>query len=93
MKKVILLVAFGVTGLISAKNSVKKEFNEKENAAQEAKTLRLCGICITYYDSAGNVSDIKFFTSDQPNLNSCMAWQNGQIAAVQQAGYNVSVNP
>lgn len=92
MKKIILLAAFGVAGLVSAKGTDSKKAEKvilkKETKAK--KPLRLCGVSVVYYDSAGNIKDVKFLTSDQPTLDACQSWQRGQIAAIQQAGYSIS---
>lgn len=92
MKKIILLAAFGVAGLVSAKNTVSKKSEsvtiKKEKKAK--KPFRLCGVTVVYYNSQGMISDVKFLTSDQPTLESCQAWQKNQVAAIKQAGYSIS---
>lgn len=92
MKKIILVAALGVAGLVSAKSSISKK-NEntiikKENKLK--KIFRLCGVSVVYYDGAGNIKDVKFFTSDQPTLEACQSWQRNQVAAIKQAGYSIS---
>ncbi|MCY0967995.1 hypothetical protein [Chryseobacterium wangxinyae] len=92
MKKIILLAAFGVAGLVSANGTTSKKIErvilKKEIKAK--KPLRLCGVSVVYYDSAGNIKDVKFLTSDQPTLETCQNWQRNQVAAIQQAGYSIS---
>ena len=89
MKKIILLAAFGAAGLVSAKDAIYKK-TEKAPLKKEIKPVKLCGVSVVYYDGAGNIKDVKFLTSDQPNLEACQNWQRNQVAAIQQAGYSIS---
>jgi len=85
MRKILILAAFGVAGLVSANGK-----SERKPEIKHAKVVfQLCGVMVTYYNSAGRVTDQKWFTSDQPTLNSCMAYQAGVIANLRSQGYNV----
>ncbi|PIF46184.1 hypothetical protein CLU96_3207 [Chryseobacterium sp. 52] len=85
MKKMILLAAFGVAGLMGAKETVE---NKVESNSAKA-VFQLCGVIVTYYNSQNEVIDQKWFTSEQPDLTSCMAYQAGVIANLRSQGYNV----
>jgi hypothetical protein len=87
MKKTLLLAAFGVAGLVSAKDNgnVAKETGKKEKTEQKA-AVQQCGVVITYW-SGGQVVGQETVYSDQPNLASCQAWQNGVKVALQVAGF------
>ncbi|WP_353145688.1 hypothetical protein [Chryseobacterium sp.] len=85
MKKLILLATIGVAGLVSAKGTIEYKIELKTSKV----TFQLCGVMVTYYNSSGQVTGQKWFTSDQPNLNSCMAYQAGVIADLRAQGFNV----
>ncbi|SFM99733.1 hypothetical protein SAMN05421594_0226 [Chryseobacterium oleae] len=86
MKKIILLAAFGVAGLMGAKESVENKFENKQSAKV---AFDLCGVLVTYYNADGQPTGQQWFTSDQPNLTSCMAYQAGVIADLRSKGYIV----
>lgn len=88
MKKIILIAALGVAGLVSAKGAVENKLkNPKEKKEiKEEKPVQTCGVVITYW-SGGQVVGQQTVTSDQPNLESCQKWQNGIKFALQIAGY------
>lgn len=85
MKKLILIATMGVAGLVSAKSTSETKVEKK--TAKVA--FQLCGVMVTYYNSSGEPTGQQWFTSDQPNLNSCMAYQAGVIADLKSKGYNV----
>ncbi|WP_228372455.1 hypothetical protein [Chryseobacterium daeguense] len=86
MKKFLLLAAFGVAGFVSAKGN----FETKNVKTKKATVVfQLCGITVTFYNSLGEVTGQQMYTSDQPNLNSCMAYQSGVIAGLRAQGYRV----
>lgn len=86
MKKIILLAAFGVAGLMGAKETVENKIESKESAEV---TFQLCGVMVTFYNAEGKMYDQQWFTSDQPNLTSCMAYQAGVIADLREKGFRV----
>jgi len=97
MKKIILLAAFGVAGLVSAKNAVesKVETKSKTEVKAEAKTevgeevkspKQTCGVQVTYY-SGGQVVGSQLLTSEQSTLEDCQKWQKGVRFALQIAGF------
>lgn len=88
MKKIILLAAFGVAGLVSAKPSVVKK-SEKQNEKKETK-FQLCGVHVTYYNSAGVVTGSDWFLTDSPTLSSCQAYQSFVQWNLAQAGYTIT---
>ncbi|QQY34777.1 hypothetical protein I6I60_20755 [Chryseobacterium gleum] len=67
--------------------------NGKVEAKVEKKVVKvafqLCGVMVTYYNSSGQPTGQQWFTSDQPTLNACMAYQAGVIADLREKGYNV----
>lgn len=86
MKKILLLAAIGVAGLVSAKSN--KSIDEKINRekAEQKVPVKECGVVITYW-SGGQVVGQQIVTSEQPDLASCQSWQNGVKVALQIAGY------
>lgn len=88
MKKIFLVAAFGAAGLMSAKGNVENNFKSQESQDVKFK-FQLCGVMVTYFNSAGEPTGQTWFTSDQPNLNACMAYQAGVIADLRKQGYNV----
>jgi len=86
MKKIILLAAFGVAGLVSAKGSAETKTSETKKATV---AYELCGVTVTFYNDRGEITGQRMYTSDQPNLNSCMVYQSGIIAGLRAQGYNV----
>lgn len=91
MKKLFILAAFGVAGLVSAKNAVENKIETKAKAKTEVKAKlkspkQTCGVTITYY-SGGQVVGSQVVTSDQPDLPTCQKWQNGVKFALQIAGF------
>ncbi|PIF47041.1 hypothetical protein CLU96_4087 [Chryseobacterium sp. 52] len=81
----ILLATLGIAGLMNAKGSVEK----KTETGKIKIAFELCGVMVTYFDTQGRPYDQKWFTSDQPNLTSCMAYQAGVIANLRSQGYRV----
>ncbi|ALR31783.1 hypothetical protein ATE47_15225 [Chryseobacterium sp. IHB B 17019] len=88
MRKLILLAAFGVAGLVNAKSIVKSELQEEK----ETKVFQACGVVVTYYNANGQYEGTGYFSSEQPSLESCMAWQNAKIRSLRLQGYSVSLN-
>ena len=87
MKKIILLAAFGVAGLVSGKDYKTCEENAKKDKKVEQKaTLQQCGVQITYY-YGGQVTGVETIYSDQPNLESCQKWQTGVKLALWYQGF------
>lgn len=87
MKKIILVAAFGVAGLMGAKETIENKIECKGNAKV---TFELCGVLVTYYNAQGQPTGQQWFTSDQPTLTACMAYQAGVIADLRSKGYIVS---
>ncbi|MCJ7932333.1 MAG: hypothetical protein MUW56_01525 [Chryseobacterium sp.] len=85
MKKLILLATIGIAGLINAKGTVEGKIEAKTTKV----AFQLCGVMVTYYNSSGQATGQQWFTSDQPTLNACMAYQAGIIADLKSKGYNV----
>lgn len=78
MKKILLMAAFVAAGLVNAKNAetkVPKEVQELKTEKSE-KTLRLCGVFVTFYDPKGNVTGTQWFLTDAPTISSCQAYQS-----------------
>lgn len=91
MKKIFLVAAVSAAGLMSANGNVENKFEtQKKQEVKEAQvTFQLCGVMVTYFNSQGQPTGQTWFTSDQPDLNSCMAYQAGVIANLRAQGYNV----
>jgi len=87
MKKIILLAAFGVAGLVSAKDNgnVTEQIAEIEKIEQTV-VIRECGVVVTYW-SGGQVVGTETITSDQPDLESCQKFQTGVKVALWAAGF------
>lgn len=87
MKKTILLAAFGVAGLVSAKDNADEKIEKRKNDKTEQKVpVQECGVVITYWEG-GQVVGQQTVTSDQPNLESCQKWQEGVKVALRIAGF------
>ncbi len=86
MKKIILMAALGVAGLVSAKGAVESKTVKGKKATV---AFQLCGVTVTFYNSMGQITGQQMYTSDQPNLTSCMAYQSGVIANLRAQGYRV----
>ncbi|WP_223559584.1 hypothetical protein [Chryseobacterium lathyri] len=86
MRKIILLAAFGVAGLMGAKETVENKIETKGSAKV---AFELCGVMVTYFDAQGKMYDQKWFTSDQPTLSACQSYQDGVISNLQSQGYRV----
>ncbi|WP_431342993.1 hypothetical protein [Chryseobacterium sp. JK1] len=80
------MATIAVAGLVSAKGSVEAKSSKSKKATV---TFQLCGVTVTFYNSAGQITGQQMYTSDQPNLNSCMAYQAGVIANLRAQGYRV----
>lgn len=76
MKILLLVAAFGVAGLVSAKSTITKENVKKKTEVKTKKIFELCAVSVTYYDSDGNVTGFNMFTSDQSSLLNCQMWQD-----------------
>jgi len=91
MRKIIFsLLAttlFSVSAL-AGNSIVKSNAVEKKS---DKKLFQLCGVSVVFYDAQGRVSDYQIFTSDQPNLSSCMSYQNSVISSLTAQGYIVKV--
>lgn len=44
---------------------------------------------VTYFDSNGNPTGQKWFTSDQPTFAACQSYQDGVISKLQSQGFRV----
>lgn len=88
MKKIILLAAFGVAGLVSAKPSVVKK-SEKQNEKKETR-LKLCGVLVTFYNSENVAVGSQWFLTDVSTLSSCQAYQSFVQWNLTQAGYTIT---
>ncbi|GAA4152232.1 hypothetical protein GCM10022217_06860 [Chryseobacterium ginsenosidimutans] len=88
MKKIILLAAFGVAGLVSAKPAVVKK-SEKQTEKKETK-FRLCGVLVTFYDNQDNPIGSQWFLTDAPTLSSCQAYQTFVQWNLSQTGYHIT---
>lgn len=88
MKKIILLAAFGVAGLVSAKPAIVKK-SEKQTEKKETK-FQLCGVHVTYFNSEGMPYDSQWFLIDAPTLSSCQAYQTFVQWNLTQAGYTIT---
>jgi len=88
MKKIILLAAFGVAGMVSAKSAVesKIENKAKTETKEQDKPVQTCGVMVTYYQG-GQVVGTQTFTSDQPDLASCQKYQKAIKFALQISGF------
>ncbi len=92
MKRIILLAAFGVAGLISAKTAdVKEKETEKkiEKFKKQQSAFRLCGVLVTFYDPKGNVTGSQWFLTDTETLSSCQAYQSFVLWQLNQSGYTL----
>lgn len=85
MKKLLLLAAFGVAGLASAKGATENKVETKTARI----SIQLCGVMVTYFDSNGNPTGQKWFTSDQPTFAACQSYQDGVISKLQSQGFRV----
>lgn len=82
MKKLILVVSFGLTGWMSA-NTVKEHHLFKEEMVQ------LCGVRVNFYDSEGNLTSSQWIVSDQPTLIACQNWQVAVKVGLRLVGFTV----
>ncbi|WP_412850347.1 hypothetical protein ACL0VS_11600 [Chryseobacterium sp. PMSZPI] len=93
MKKVILLAAFGVAGLVSAKSADLKISSIKTEKAKEIKkTFDLCGVNVTFYDSEGNVTGSQWYVTDAPTLSSCQVYQSMVKWNLVRAGFTLTAD-
>lgn len=90
MKKIMLVSALIFAGLVNAKNSVSNSSELKNETANSKFSKQLCGIIVTFYDSYGNPYDQRWYTSDQPDIFSCMAYQSSVVSNLQSQGYVVN---
>lgn len=88
MKKIILLAAFGVAGLVSAKPAIVKK-SEKQTEKKQAN-LRLCGVLVTFYDNQDNPVGTQWFLIDAPTFSSCQAYQTYVQWSLSQSGYHIT---
>lgn len=87
MKKLLLLAAFGVAGLVSAKGNIDEKIEKgKTDKTEKKAAVQECGVVITYWEG-GQVVGQQTVTSDQPNLESCQKWQEGVKVALRIAGF------
>ena len=97
MKKLATLFVLSLSAFAFAGTTVVKNVDAQKKVQKSKRTIQLCGVSVTFYDSAGNITGYQLYTSDQPNLSSCMSWQNGVIANLRSQGYRVTrtvdVNP
>ncbi|MDR6403524.1 MULTISPECIES: hypothetical protein [Chryseobacterium] len=91
MRKIIFsLLAtslFSVSAL--AGNTIVK--NNSIERKSDQKLFQLCGVSVAFYDAQGRFSGYQLFTSDQPNLSSCISYQNSVISGLKAQGYTVKV--
>ncbi|MCJ7932258.1 MAG: hypothetical protein MUW56_01140 [Chryseobacterium sp.] len=92
MKKLILLAAFGVAGLVSAKSADFKISSIKTEKTEIKKAFDLCGVNVTFYDSEGNVTGSQWYVTDAPTLSSCQAFQAMVKWNLVKAGFSLSTN-
>ena len=92
MKKIILLAAFGVAGLVSAKGTIENKVEIKFEKIEVGSAFQLCGVTVTFYNSLGEITGQQLYTSDQPNLDSCLTYQSGVIADLRAQGYRVEMS-
>jgi len=88
MKKVILLAAFGVAGLISAKTPDVK-LSEKK-IEKKTSVFRLCGVIVTFYDPKGNPAGSQWFLTETETFSSCQAYQSYVQWQLTQYGYTIT---
>jgi hypothetical protein len=86
MKKLLVVATIAVAGLVSAKGAVETKASTSKKATV---AFQLCGVTVTFYNSTGQITGQQMYTSDQPNLTSCMAYQSGVIANLRAQGYRV----
>ncbi|TXF76256.1 hypothetical protein [Chryseobacterium sp.] len=89
MKKIILLAAFAAAGFLSAKSSVETKLNEKKTELNCDKFISVqeCGVFVVYYDAGGYITGSQYFSSDQPDLQSCQRYQSAVKLTLVIAGY------
>ena len=88
MKKIILIAALGVAGLVSAKNAELKNAEKQNEKTEIAKTnFQLCGVNVNFYDSEGNWTGSQWFLTDVPTYQSCQSFQTIVKFNLMQAGY------
>ena len=91
MKKAILLAAFGVAELVSAKTADLKISEKQVEKIEKTKTsFQLCGVNVNFYDSEGNWTGSQWFVTDAPTLSSCQVFQTIVKWNLSQAGYTVT---
>ena len=91
MKKIILIAALGVAGLVSAKNAeLKNAENQIEKKELINNAFQLCGVNVNFYDSEGNWTGSQWFLTDVPTYQSCQAFQIIVKFNLMQAGYSIT---
>ncbi len=58
---------------------------------QKKTKAQLCGVIVNFYDVNGNFVRQQWYTSDQPNYNSCQAYQASVIEDLTAQGYTVKI--
>lgn len=91
MKKIVLLAAFGVAGLVSAKSSITKDVNESKVSSTVSvnysfENKQLCGVYVTFYNESGQVTGSHFYSSDQSSYSDCQNYQAGVRRMLLQMG-------
>ncbi|PWW27565.1 MULTISPECIES: hypothetical protein [unclassified Chryseobacterium] len=94
MKKLILLAAFGVAGLVNAKGNdagkmIKTVESTETVTVQKTVVYQECSVVVTYW-SGGQIVGQETITSDQPDLQSCQNFQTGVKVALWAAGFWLS---
>ncbi|KXH84590.1 hypothetical protein AU378_02160 [Chryseobacterium kwangjuense] len=64
-----------------------------ESKGSAEVTVQLCGVMVTYFNAAGDPTEQRWFTSDQPTLAACQTYQDGVIADLKRQGYRVEKAP
>ncbi|WP_418122806.1 hypothetical protein ACNFU2_19880 [Chryseobacterium sp. PTM-20240506] len=62
-----------------------------EKLTDSETMFQLCGVTVTFYNSMGEITGQQLYTSDQPTLESCLAYQAGVIADLRAQGYIVEI--
>jgi hypothetical protein len=88
MKKLLLLAAFGIVGLVNAR-TLELKISEKQTEKSKI-AFQLCGVSVTYYDGDGNVTGYDLITSDQSSLENCQMWQSLVKHRLQKAGFTLT---
>lgn len=86
MKKVLLLAAFGVAGLVSANSSIVKD----TKVTVKSEIFQECSVRVRFYNAQGQYVGSQTFTSDQATLSDCQSYQKAVKQFVQDLGYTIT---